>query len=340
MIPKPRFLLSRKKLLEQYSIASEMADIVAYSFKTNPEVGKELERLTDCMFAVHSQDYFELINDKSRAIFFTQGLDAEDIENLLKQGVRYYVVDNENDLKTLLASIRGYHINLFLRLKLKEHTIHTGKHFVYGMSSEQVNRLIPELRKNKSIDKLGIHFHRKTMNIGEWNLVEEINDSLGNILEHLDFINIGGGLPVKYKNYPTDNLPAIIKNIKSLRSFLNKKNIRMIIEPGRFLAAPCIKLEAYITNIYDNNIIINCSVYNAAMDTFAANTRLEVEGEKNEGESYTIKGCTPDSLDIFRYKVFLENPKIGDKITFLNAGAYNYATEFCNLKKIRTECID
>jgi ornithine decarboxylase len=54
------------------------------------------------------------------------------------------------------------------------------------------------------------------------------------------------------------------------------------------------------------------------------------------GEKYMIKGCTPASEDIFRYEVYLINPKVGDKLKFLNAGAYNYTTDFCSLKKIKT----
>jgi len=116
----------------------------------------------------------------------------------------------------------------------------------------------------------------------------------------------------------------------------------MIIEPGRYIAAYAVKLETNIKSIYDNNIIIDCSVYNAAMDTFVAHIRLLVEGEVEEGngEAYTIKGCTPDSMDIFRYRVFLKKPNVGDKVVFLNAGAYTYTTDFCNLPKLETVIVD
>jgi ornithine decarboxylase len=115
----------------------------------------------------------------------------------------------------------------------------------------------------------------------------------------------------------------------------------MIIEPGRFIAASPVRLEAEILSIYDNNIVINCSVYNSAMDTFVAHIRLIVEGElpEGEGEAYTIKGCTPDSMDIFRYRVYLKKPKVGDKVVFLNAGAYTYTTDFCNLPKLEVKVV-
>jgi len=42
-----------------------------------------------------------------------------------------------------------------------------------------------------------------------------------------------------------------------------------------------------------------------------------VEGELDgDGKFYLIKGNSPTRDDIFRYKVKLINPKVGDKIVF------------------------
>jgi ornithine decarboxylase len=115
----------------------------------------------------------------------------------------------------------------------------------------------------------------------------------------------------------------------------------MIIEPGRYIAAPSVELHANVINVYENNIVVDCSIFNSAMDTWISHIRLLVKGEAEEGEAYTIKGFTPDSADILRYRVYLsKKPKISDKIIFLNAGAYNFSTDFCNLPKLTTEVVD
>ena len=49
---------------------------------------------------------------------------------------------------------------------------------------------------------------------------------------------------------------------------------------------------------------------------------------------------TPCSMDLFRYRVYLDNPKVGDELVFLNAGAYNFRTDFCDLEEIETEVVD
>jgi ornithine decarboxylase len=131
-------------------------------------------------------------------------------------------------------------------------------------------------------------------------------------------------------------LDGIFRRIRELRAWLEGFRVRLIIEPGRFIAAPAVRLETTIINMYYNNIVVNASVYGGAMDTFVSHIRLLVEGEKDGGTPYTIKGKTPCSVDIFRYRVFLDRPKVGDKLVFLNAGAYNFTTDFSGLEKPKT----
>ena len=327
---KAKFILSEKKALEQLEIMKSLSDEVSYSVKTNLEVAKILEN--KCFMSVHSLQNLKLLKNKEKVWFFLQG------NKEVPKGVTNFVVDNENDLKLLLNENRK--INLLLRMKLREHTIHTGKHFVFGFSSSKINELLKELKNNKNINQLGIHSHRKTQNVSEWNLKEELEDSIKDF-SSIDLINIGGGIPAEYKNFRKEVKNHIFNKIRELKTFLNEKNIKMIIEPGRFIAAPSIKLECEVINVYDKNIIVNASVYNSAMDTFVAHIRLLVENEKEDGYCYTIKGFTPDSLDIFRYKVYFDNElKVGDKITFINAGAYNYSSNYFNLDKIETEVIN
>ncbi len=343
MLDKARFVLSKGKLLEEFKKVKDVSDTVSYSVKTNFEIAGVLEKETDCLFSVHTLRTAEVIEDKSRIIFFAQAWDRKELEKLFSLGITRYVVDNRKDLKELLSFLeeRKEKITLFLRMRMKEYTVATGKHFVFGMFSQEVNELVPELAGNENIEKLGVHFHRKTQNINEWNLKESVERMLGKkTLECIQLLDIGGGIPIEYHNSCGGALQEnIFKKIKELRNWLNKKGIEMIAEPGRFLAGPPVKLEARVKNVYENTVIVNCSVYNSAMDTFIAHVRLKVEGE-GEGETFTIKGMTPDSMDILRYKVKMKRPKIGDKVVFLNAGAYNFSTEFCNLEKLETEVVE
>ena len=342
---KPKFILSKSKVLEQYNKVKELCDIVSYSSKTNPLVTKILEEETDSLFSIHLINELKNIKNKSRVLFLTQALDQEIIKTIINEGINKFVVDNESDLNEIINFLENNNaeITLLLRLKLRENTIRTERYFVFGMNSDVINKKIKEMKNNSNINKkikqLGIHFHRKSQNMSEWNLSYEISESLNKeTLKLIDLVCIGGGIPAEYANTNVDVVGVIFNKIKAFKEWLNQYNLKLMIEPGRFIAAPSCKLETTIIGIYENNIIVDASVYNSDMDALIVPVKLLIEGEleKGQGKPYVIKGITPCSMDLFRYRVYLNNPKIGDKLVFLNAGAYNFNTEFCDLEKIET----
>jgi diaminopimelate decarboxylase len=162
--------------------------------------------------------------------------------------------------------------------------------------------------------------------------------------ERINFVNIGGGLPSLYVSSNEKVFNYIFSKLKETKRWLDEKGIETFIEPGRFLAAPCVKLIVEVIQKYDNNLIVNTSIYNCALDTILTETKMLVEGELKEnekGEYFLIKGNSPTRDDIFRYKVKLNSKiKVCDKIVFLNAGAYNYATDFFGYKKLETEIVE
>jgi ornithine decarboxylase len=330
-----QFLLSKSKVHEQYKKLQQLGVTISYSLKTNIEVGKVLEE-TDCWFSVHTMEELEHVSDTRRVLFLALAWTTTDIACLISKGVNKFCVCNTPDLAVLQEYLTTHTapITLFLRMKLQENTIYTGKHFVFGMTAKEVNTHINKLQNMT----LGIHVHRKTQNISEWLLQEELQEVLEeNTLKKIDYLNIGGGLPILYRNSSDKNISYIFENIQKVVAWFPKK---VIIEPGRFISGPSVKLQTTIKGMFENTIILDCSVYNTAVDTVLCSPiRLFIDGEQEEGKNYLIKGNTPCSLDIMRYAVKLNNPQVGDNIIFLNAGAYNYTTNFCSLKKIPTKIV-
>ncbi len=348
---KPYFQLSRKVVLKKYHELEKLADIISYSSKTNPLVTEILEENTNCMFSIHFINELKNIKNKSRIMFLAQAWDVDTIKNLINRGITWFIVDNEFDLGILIDFLKenDVKVNLLLRLKLKENTIRTEKHFVFGMYSSVVNKRIAEISNDKHLrDKiinLGVHFHRKTQNLAEWKLVYELENNLTKeTLNNIGIVNIGGGIPSEYANTNTNVLKSIKNKISELRIFLSVHKIKMIVEPGRAISAPGAKLITEVIGVYENNIVVNASVYNTDLDALVVPVKLIVDGEYTKEDSekdksiiaYTIKGVTPCSMDLFRYRVYLKSVSVGDKLIFLNAGAYNFASDFCDLEKLNT----
>jgi ornithine decarboxylase len=341
---KPHFTLSKSKLLEQVKKLEDLNLKISYSYKTNREIGKVLQEIAPQVdFSIHAKEEIQDINDKSKISFFTQAESIKELKEILTRGIKNFVIDNVVDLERILETIKltQTKINLSLRMKFQEHRIGTGKYFVYGLPSNKVNKIIQEIKDNPLIDKLGVHLHRKSQNTSEWEIVEEIENSLNEeTLERINMINLGGGLPSTYRSSNVDVFDYIFQKLSNAQKFLAEKNIETIIEPGRFLAAPSVKLVTEIIQAYDNNLIINTTIYNCALDNILTGTKMLIKQELPEDQErnhYLIKGNSPTRDDIFRYKVKLKNPKVGDKIIFLNAGAYNYTTDFFGYKKLETK---
>jgi ornithine decarboxylase len=343
---KPRFEISRSIALEKFDEVKEVCDIVSYSSKTNPVVTSILEGGRDCLFSVHSVNEIKNIKDKSRVMFLCQGWDFEEIGFLVSEGVRYFVVDNPQDLETLKIYLNENSVDdvkLLLRLKLKENTLRTEKHFVFGFRSEFMNEELLKLKNVPGVVSVGVHFHRKTQNMAEWGIQREIENVLSEeVLSGIDYMVIGGGLPSVYANTNVKVFSGIFDKIKSFGEWLNEKGVKMIVEPGRYIVAPAGKLITHVRAVYENNIIIDASVYNSDLDALIVPVKLLVEGEmeKGEGIQYAIKGITPCSMDLFRYRAYLSEKKVGDEIVFLNAGAYNFTTNFCDLDEIETKIVE
>lgn len=342
-----KFILSKEVLKEQVKKLEELGLKISYSYKTNKEIGNVLQEIcSNVDFSIHSKEETDLINDKSKIWFFIQAEVEKELKDILNFGIRNFVVDNEVDLQRILNVIeqKKIRINLSLRMKFREHRIGTGKYFVYGMHSKLINEIISKIKNNEFIDKMGVHIHRKSQNTSEWEIVGDLKDSLSeNSLKRINMINLGGGLPSIYRSSNVDVFDYIFEKLKNTKKWLDRKGIKTIIEPGRFIAAPAVRLETEIIQIQGKNIIISTTIYSCALDTVLTGTKMLIEGEledEEDGEYFLIKGNSPTRDDIFRYKVKLKNPKVGDKIVFLNAGAYNYATDFFGYKKLKTEIVE
>ncbi len=340
----PHFTLSKSKLLSQLKILTDLGLKISYSYKTNRQIGNILQETSpETRFSLHANEEIPMIKNKSKISFFTQAESTEELIQIIKQGVTNFVIDNEIDLENLTKSAKQTKtkITISLRMKFQEHRIGTGKYFVYGMPAKKVNELILNLKENSNIKELGIHIHRKSQNTSEWEIVEELKDSLTKeTLETITTLNLGGGLPVRYKSYTSSTLPYILQKLSNAKKFLDTHSIQTTIEPGRFIAAPPIKLHTNIIQIQENNIILNTTIYNCALDNILTETKMLVEQEmpdNQEGQYFLLKGNSPTRDDIFRYKVKLQNPKIDGEITFINAGAYNYTTDFFGYKKLETK---
>ena len=342
---KPYFLISKRQVFENYSALRKLGFLVSYSWKTNPEVGKILNELEDCFFSVHSLNELKQISNFKNIWFFCHALTCEELDLCVKgYGLKNFVVDCETDLNLLVSYVERNNllVSLLLRMKVKEHSVFTERHFVYGMDLQMIKKNVRELESHPNIESVGIHIHQRTQNVSSWNFLDEIVENLTDELGKIDVINVGGGLPTNYKNTHARVLPSIFSKLELFREKVEGFGVRVFVEPGRFVASSCVKLVCHIMAIEKNVCFLDVSVFNGMLDTIVANVKLPVKGEVEGGKyCYLLKGCTPDSCDIIRYRACFDcERQVGDLVVFENCGAYTYTTNFCALEKIEVKVVE
>lgn len=125
------------------------------------------------------------------------------------------------------------------------------KHGIYIDQLEDVRNILRQFR----LKLVGLHAHIGSgTDLEHWLRIKDITLDVARTFDDLDFINLGGGLPVVYN--PATDMPMPLREwgaqlTESFETFSQEygKNIRLEIEPGRYVVADCGYLVAEIQNI-------------------------------------------------------------------------------------------
>jgi len=286
----------------------------------------------------------------------------EEIEYGIKSNVGCFIVDNFEELDLLdSAAARNQKVqDILLRITPGIHAstheyIQTGNEkskFGFGLSKGVALEAVKKALSLKNLKLCGIHSHIGSQIFN----VEPYEKLIGVQLEFLaevkknfgvtpDWINIGGGLGVKYT--PGDN-PTSIKDFavlikNALNKYSDKYNVkikRLMLEPGRSIAGNAgvsIYKVGVVKEIPDvHNYIavdggmsdnIRPVLYGAVYTPFIANRMSETKenNDKTNWKKYTIVGKHCESGDILVEDAFLPEVRKGDFIALATAGAYCYS---------------
>jgi len=361
----PCFVVDKSGLTDIIrKVKSSLMGEIVYSHKTNPDNGiLEVILAEGCGLLISSVEEMEEVARKEKyeqgkIIFQSPSLTREQYKKIRQFGVTCFSADSIQQLEILLEDIaRGTFLEVLVRIntgvKVPDAELPYSSDSFLGFHISEAKPIFDKLnilRKQNKI-KLGIHSHLLSQNtfIDVWkknfNLIVDFVGKLKKDGIMLDTIDFGGGYPVAYHNAVpevSDIAEAIKAPCDKIRSYY--PNIKFVFEPGRKLVAEVVTLVTKVTQtktfLKEKVAILNCSLYNGALDTLIVGLYLPVEkigfkpNEKNfELESYFIRGCTPDSLDVFSKGVKLPSLNNDDFLAFLYAGAYSFSSDFISLKK-------
>ena len=338
------------------------ADIY-YAIKANPHDGfvamlSELGASFDIASRYELDKVLRLGVDPARLSYGNTIKKERDVEYFYEKGVRLFVTDSKEDLKTIAEKAPGSKV--YVRI-LVENTSSADWPLSrkFGCHPDMAYDLLIQAR-DSGLTPYGISFHvgSQQRDIGQWNEALVKTRYLMDSLEEeegikLQMINMGGGFPAHYVT-PANELEDYATEInRYLQEDFGDDRPRIILEPGRSLVGDSGILGAEVVMISKKTntalfkwVYLDAGVMNGLFETINESIKYPIVTSKDTAGAKTgqvvLAGPTCDSMDIMYedYKYLLpKSLKVGDRVFFLSTGAYtsSYASvEFNGFPPIKT----
>jgi ornithine decarboxylase len=183
----------------------------------------------------------------------------------------------------------------------------------------------------------GISFHVGSQTTNFDNYVQALNLSANIFKEACDrgytkmnLLDIGGGFPAPYDD-SVKPFPVLAKVINNELERLFPKDIQILAEPGRFLAAVCGTSVASVIGkaVRDGktSYYINDGVYHTYSGVIFDHCKYPVKSfKKGPTTICSVFGPTCDALDVVSMAENLPDLERGDLVYSVNIGAYSHAS--------------
>lgn len=182
----------------------------------------------------------------------------------------------------------------------------------------------------KSIKSIsGLHIHAMCENKAETfaRLINKVTEDFSEFLNHISWINFGGGQLIASPNY---NIECLKQPISKL---ISQYGLSVYIEPCESIVADCGYLIATVLDIVNNKktiAILDTSVpchMPSVLEMPYIPDVIYPKNSKTKKFSYILAGCSCLAGDIIGEYSFEMPLKIGDKIVFSEMGAYTFGRQ-------------
>lgn len=215
----------------------------------------------------------------------------------------------------------------------------------HGIYFDQLEEAKAVARAN-GIKIIGIHSHiGSESDLSHWLRIKDKTLEIARDFADLQFVNLGGGLPVVYhpedKPMPLQEWGAALS--ASMREFSRELNrdIRLYVEPGRYVVAESGSLIAEVQAVKStpeyNFVIVNTGLNHNIRPSFYGSYHpirfIPHDGKSPQGEKeYVVAGYLCESGDVFTVnsdhtlapRSFPEI-QVGDLMVMSHVGAYSHS---------------
>ena len=351
----PLYVYSAGQILDRYKLFSDAFahrdHLICYSVKANSNLsilkllanqgsgfdivsGGELERILE-------------VNKKAarRVVFSGVGKTAPEIDLALAAGILIFNVESESEVVLLADRARKRKVRARVALRVNPDVfaethpyISTGlREHKFGIDIKLARSVYQLAKQSRFLDPVGISVH-----IGSQIQTAEpfgaALEAVANLIRELEtdgirikFVDAGGGLGIDYlpSSSSFDPVAAMGKYAAALERSLVGLEVRLLLEPGRFLVAQSGALLARVLNVKRNgaktfvitdagmNDLIRPALYQAYHEIVPV-----IRDPDSKPAIVDIVGPVCETGDFFARDRSLPEVKEGDLVAILDAGAY------------------
>ncbi len=292
--------------------------------------------------------------DAEKIVFAGVGKTDDEIVAAMDARIGWFNVESEAELQNLvaLARRRGQTVQAALRVnpdvdpKTHRYTTTGKKETKFGVDLDRARRVFIEFGRQDAVRLRGIHLHIGSPVNSVEPYVAAIRKGLELIVElraagfQIDVLDVGGGFGAHYK---AAEAPPAIQYAQAIVPLLRGKNLRIIMEPGRTIAANAgilVTRVLYRKKSGDRDFLIvdagmNDLIRPALYDAYHFVWPVKPPPgfiPTARGESVNMSGLLPmdvvgpvcESGDFLAKERFLPPSERGDLLAIFSAGAYGF----------------
>ena len=302
-------------------------------------------------------------------VFAGVGKTDREISRAIDLGIGCFNVESLMELEVIdtIASAKGVRVNVAVRIN-PDIDAHTHKYVTtgleenkFGISRHEFDSVIELLKRCKSVDFRGLHFHVGSQILDVREVYSEECRRASEIVDYFEkrglvvkYIDLGGGLGVNYKDPDSEPIPDFGTWFSTINDNLKRRpDQRVIIEPGRSIVAQCGSLISRVVFVKHGehksflildagmNDLIRPALYGAyhhienltveelnnrrSHKTRAGAATQEKTAPTESPEAYTsydVTGPVCESDDVWGTDRRLPESHRGDLLAISSAGAY------------------
>jgi diaminopimelate decarboxylase len=343
----PFYLYSKKSIVDNYhnidEAFKEIPHLICYALKANSNLNicRILANEGSGADVVSGGELYKAIYlgiNPQKIVFDGVGKTENELAYGIKEGILLFNVESEKEIEKInkiakrfrkVVSI-GLRINPDVRAAIHPYDATGIGVSKFGIPIEDAISVCEKSKKLENIEVIGLHMHIGSQIIRLEPFVKSISKlvSLGEKIEGIKYIDIGGGLGI---SYDTKEVPTYRDLARLIIPLLRKLNVTVIIEPGRTIVGNSgilVTEVLYLKKMKGKNFV----VVDAGMSDFvrpglygAFHQVIPLKEEKKEKIVADVVGPICESGDFLGKNVKITKPDLSSFIAVRDTGAYGFS---------------